>query len=403
MKVLHGAQTRKKYTTAGGIKAAEPTRLFIDARSTAEWRVKGFSPVLNEAENDPELNLDNSAMYKMLRLKQLNPQPRVGMLPDSFTLELDREQTCPKTDTFAEYADEHPLWGMPYAMPNLNGTEYDMLVQWLAQGAPPSEPLSPSVEALPQIERWEAFLNGASLKEQLMSRYLYEHLFLAHIHLADTPPREFYRLVRSVTPPGQPVNEIATPRPFNEPGTAEFYYRLIIYQPSIVAKDHLVYEFSPARIDRYRALFLEPDYQVTEMPPYDLKIATNPFKTFRAMPPNARYRFMLDDARFFINGFIKGPVCRGQTALNVIDDQFWVVFFDPDKDIFTENSEFLDQVADDLQMPAEWGDSTLKLFKAWTEYWAKQKRYLAAKEEHIVHMHAVDNRKCLELHLGRQR
>jgi hypothetical protein len=27
-----------------------------------------------------------------------------------------------------------------------------------------------------------------------------------------------------------------------------------------------------------------------------------------------------------ILGFIKGPVCRGQVVLDVIDDRFWIVF-----------------------------------------------------------------------------
>ena len=51
------------------------------------------------------------------------------------------------------------------------------------------------------------------------------------------------------------------------------------------------------------------------------------------MQINPRYRFMLDDARFFVEGFIKGPVCRGQVALNVINDHFFVAFFDPDSRI----------------------------------------------------------------------
>ena len=42
-----------------------------------------------------------------------------------------------------------------------------------------------------------------------------------------------------------------------------------------------------------------------------------------------RYRFLLDEAQFFIMNFIKGPVCRGQMAVDVIEDQFWVVFVDP--------------------------------------------------------------------------
>jgi len=46
------------------------------------------------------------------------------------------------------------------------------------------------------------------------------------------------------------------------------------------------------------------------------------------LPISSRYRFLLDDARFFIEGFIKGPVCRGQVALNVIEDRFWILFFE---------------------------------------------------------------------------
>mgnify|MGYP000732865784 CR=1 FL=1 len=39
---------------------------------------------------------------------------------------------------------------------------------------------------------------------------------------------------------------------------------------------------------------------------------------------------LLDEAEFFIMNFIKGPVCRGQMALDVIQDRFWVFFIDPD-------------------------------------------------------------------------
>jgi hypothetical protein len=63
-----------------------------------------------------------------------------------------------------------------------------------------------------------------------------------------------------------------------------------------------------------------------ELPSYALEMAANPFIAFRALPTTARYQFMLDEAQFTIMGFIKGPVCRGQVALNVIEDQFWVFF-----------------------------------------------------------------------------
>ena len=31
------------------------------------------------------------------------------------------------------------------------------------------------------MRRWEAFFNGDSLKQRLMARYMYEHLFLANL------------------------------------------------------------------------------------------------------------------------------------------------------------------------------------------------------------------------------
>ena len=35
---------------------------------------------------------------------------------------------------------------------------------------------------------------------------------------------------------------------------------------------------------------------------------------------------MLDEAQFTLMGFIKGPVCRGQVALDVIQERFWIAF-----------------------------------------------------------------------------
>ena len=55
----------------------------------------------------------------------------------------------------------------------------------------------------------------------------------------------------------------------------------------------------------------------------------------------ARYRFMLDEAQFTMMGFIKGPVCRGQLALDVITDHFWVLFARPDGESAELDAEFL--------------------------------------------------------------
>jgi len=361
----------------------QPTRLFVDARNTQEWRSRGFMPVLNpsldEGQQSLENNLNNSVLYHLLRLKKQHPQPDEDQLPDSFSLELDREQSCPTLETVEDFAQEHPLWGMPYAMPNLTKQEYQTLVSWLAQGAQAPKPPGPSDTVLPQIKQWELFLNQSSNKQQLVNRYIYEHLFHAHIHFAGSPEREFYRLVRSTTPPGEKINEVSALRPYDDPGAAPFYYRLLRYHPSIVVKNHIVYEFSNERMERYRTLFLSPDYEVSKLPSYDSEVTSNPFKVFSNIPASSRYRFLLDDARFFIEGFIKGPVCRGQIALNVIEDQFWVMFFNPEQSVITNNVQFIGEMVNELKVPAN-GGSNLDFFDIWSDYWKGQRRYMERKQ-----------------------
>jgi hypothetical protein len=320
--ISRGASKETVYDGAR-FKAASPTRLYIDAKSAEEWREKGFHSVLNESDNIAQNNLQQSVMYQMLRLKQLNPQPRVGMIPEAIDLSLGRAESCPTLETFGEYAEKRPDQGMPFAMPNLSNKEYRILVQWMAQGAPIDDVKTPSTKVLKQITRWETFLNNADNKHQLVSRYLYEHLFIGHLHFKGSDSREFYRLVRSVTPSGKPADEIATVRPYDDPG-AKFYYRLEFFSGDVVAKTHIVYELSDARLSRYKELFIEPDYKVKSLPSWEPLVAANPFKAFKEIPARSRYEFLLDDAHFFIEGFIKGPVCRGMIALNVIEDNFWV-------------------------------------------------------------------------------
>jgi len=364
-------------------KAIEPMRLNIDAKNAEEWRVKGFHPILNEGDKDnARSNLEGSVLYYMLRLKQSNPQPRIGKLPQDVDVGLDRQQVCTTAAGFPAFAEKHPMWGMPYGLPNLTNSEYSALVQWIAQGAPGPEEKPVSAEALPQVKKWESFLNDAGNKQQLVSRYLFEHLIQAHIHFTGTPENEFYRLVRSFTPSGRAVEEVPTVRPYDDPG-APFYYRLQRYQPSIVDKDHTPYEWSDARMKRYRELFIEPDYVVATLPGYDSETGANPFKVFEAIPPVSRYQFMLDDAKFFVEGFIKGPVCRGQIAVNVIEDQFWIFFVSPNSDDITLQPEFISDSIDYLNLPAEQGDNSINILATWIDYLKRQKQYLATKNNFL--------------------
>jgi Fatty acid cis/trans isomerase (CTI) len=359
----------------------QPTRLFIDAHTTEDWRGKEFYPVLNERSDTPQANLGNSVLSLMLALKRNNPLPQSGKLPDSFEFGLDRKLECPTMDEFAGYKLEHPLWGMPYALPGLTEEQEQTITDWLLQGAKTPQHPSPSHQALDSIRKWEQFLNAPSMKQQLVSRYIYEHLFLGHLHFEGHPPNEFYRLVRSYTPSGQPIDEIATVRPYDDPGKAPFYYRIRPIVSTIVDKIHLVYELSDRKIVRYRELFLEPAYEVTELPSYQLELASNPFKVFAALPAKARYQFLLDDAHFFVAGFIKGPVCRGQIALNVIRDQFWIAFFSPHLASIEKNSGFLAANSKYLQLPAASGDDP-GLFD-FSDYDDLAEEYMKIKEQEI--------------------
>ena len=66
--------------------------------------------------------------------------------------------------------------------------------------------------------------------------------------------------------------------------------------------------------------------------------------------PVVSYRFLLDEAEFFIMNFIKGPVCRGQMALDVIEDRFWVYFVDPASGAAAGGAELIARQAADLAM-----------------------------------------------------
>ncbi len=390
-----GANKVKVYD-GSRIRGIEPTRLGIDATTTEQWRQKDFFPIISDTNGTPRENLEHSTLYQLLRLKQLHPQPDSGPLPDDFDLGLNRDQVCAKRDEFEDYASDHPLWGMPYAMPNLSDKEFTALSQWIALGAPTPPSAATSDIARQQISDWETFFNSLSKKQQLVSRYLYEHLFQTHIHFSQSPSREFFRLVRSTTAPGKPIIEIPTARPYDDPGKAPFYYRLRPYQRSVVAKDHVVYELSANKLARFNELFLQPEYSVKTLPSYAPQIASNPFKAFADIPPISRYRFLLDDSRVFIESFIKGPVCRGQIALNVIEDNFWVVFFTPDENLLTLNPEFLEKVSNDLQMPNGSGN-TLRLFSAWTKYWYLLTDYMDAKEKYFEDLPARTLQQAMEL------
>ncbi len=358
---------------------APTTRLGVDAHGASQWRQLGFDAVLNERSTRPGNELAASVLYRSLAHKQAHPLPAGPLLPDSLDVSLDRTQSCPNLAGYDAHERQHPLAGMPYGLPALAPQEHDVVTRWLQAGAPddPLPPLPATVAR--QVDDWERFLNGRSNKQRLMARYLYEHLFLGHLVFDGDPQRHVFRLVRSAQAPGTPATPLATRRPFDDPGVATWHYRLLPERETLLAKTHLPFTLSPQRMARWQGWFLDAPFAVDRLPPYTPDDASNPFKTFAALPLASRYRFLLDEAQFFVMNFIKGPVCRGQTALDVINDRFWVFFIDPAVGADEASADLVAREAEVLRLPAAEGSNAGLL--AWRALAASEDRLLATQQQ----------------------
>src|SRR5204863_8787282 len=118
-------------------------------------------------------------------------------------------------------------------------------------------------------------------------------------------------------------------------------------------KTHMPYALNDARMARLKGWFIDAPYSVSALPSHQPGIASNPFITFRELPVEARYRLMLEESQFTLMGFIKGSVCRGQIALDVINDHFWVMFEKPDATRAELQAAFLARELANLRLPAE--------------------------------------------------
>ncbi len=202
-----------------------------------------------------------------------------------------------------------------------------------------------------------------------------------------TPSNEFYELVRSRTAPGVPIDLVATVRPFDDPGTKRVFYRFRKIHSTIVNKTHMVFDLDDAKLQRFQELFIRPEWlQPPHMIGYDPKLSANPFAAFEQIPPRSRYQFLLDNSQYMIMTFIHGPVCKGQIALNVIDDQFWVMFQDPDHDLSVAYPGFLKLNSSRLRMPIEDG-TNLGIISALTNGYKKsaEEFYKARQDYYMSH------------------
>ncbi|WP_044874601.1 fatty acid cis/trans isomerase [Pseudomonas sp. LFM046] len=356
----------------GRTKAQDPSRLYFDAQGAEAWRRKGFHSVLDA--NGAQAAL----MARMLELGRSNPPEPNAKLPDELDISINRQNQCPLPGEFDAYAGKHARAGMPFAVTGLSEAEYQTLQRWLAEGAKVDEQaVQPSAAEVRQVAEWEALLNAPGAREALVGRWLFEHLFLAHLYFEGGEPGHFFQLVRSRTPSGQPIDPIATRRPNEDPGNA-FYYRLWPIQGVIVHKTHITYPLGAAKLARVKELFYSGDWSVDAVPGYGAQRRANPFETFQAIPAKARYQFMLDNAEYFVRTFIRGPVCRGQIATDVIRDNFWALFQDPAHDLYITDAEYREQATPLLAMPGQFDDIG-DLLGIWRTYRDKRNEYEALR------------------------
>lgn len=379
------------------LKATNLSRLFEDAQTTTAWRDKGFFSVLNEHQNVPAANQEAGVMYQLLDLKERNPLPTDKVLSNNdFNFNVGRRHTCSSAGEVDDFASKHPLWGMPYGLPGLESDEQEILKKWLTQGARHTAREGVSKELQQQVDQWETFLNQDSLKSRLSNRYLYEHLFLAHLYFDAVSTEHFFKIVRSKTPPGEAVELIATRRPYENPEVDRVYYRLIPELESLVVKTHLPYVLNAKRMQLWQELFIDADYQVDKLPGYGNDTTNNPFITFDAIPVTSRYKFLLEEAQFTIMNFIKGPVCRGQIALNVIRDQFWVLFLEPELEQSENIADFIHTNSAELDLANADSNNFVPLL-TWLQYSKKESVLLEARKKFIVDNFSADNMVNLDL------
>lgn len=307
------------------LKSVSPSRMFIDAQSTAEWIQKGFHSVNNSKKSSENILLE------LLRIRR--DKPDYKMLTS-----IDSALTCPeKMEQTKILGIKNPELGMPFGFPPLNDTEFATIESWIEKGAPGPEKkqtLESKLEV--QVKLWESFFNQTAKKNKLVSRYLFEHLFFAHLYFPENK-KQFFRIIRSKNQCGKEQKEIATRRPNDSPEVEKFFYCFQSINYPVVYKTHMPFVLSEEKLEFFEKIFFkEIAWDVEQLPDYSPEVAQNPFITYAAIPAKIRYQFLLKDAQFHVMTFIKGPVCNGTNAVNSIQEQFYTFFLSPDSDPMTD-------------------------------------------------------------------
>ena len=323
------------------LHAVAPTRLYEDAGGPEGWRTKGFFNVVNGG--------DDSLLLSVLRAANGRKSMPSTAVRDSLICPQSQKELLSNTKELA----------MPYGLPALAPGEQQLLAGWVNGGAH-GEPAKLGLAGLPdslriEAREWEAMLNARDLKSRIVARYLFEHLYMAHLYFK-SEPRTFLKLTRSASPCAEGIKPIATRRPNDDPHSTTFHYCLYVDPATIVYKNHMPYEIGAEKRAWIKQNFFGHPWKATQFPSFKPGIASNPLLAFGEIPVEARHRFLLENAQYEVMTFIKGPVCNGSYAVNSIQEQFYVFFTDPKKDLMVRDPKYARKVARELVLPGEFGE-----------------------------------------------
>jgi hypothetical protein len=275
-----GANSDKVYD-GRRLRQAELTRLFEDAQTTAQWREKDFHPVLNERAQTREANREAGLMHRLLELKRSHPVEPGALLPDDVDLRLRRDEKCPTVASSVATSASTPSGACPTASRAQRARARDR--DPLARGGGHAPPAARA----PAGSRAQVAAVGAVPEPGLAPRPASPVAISTSTcssrtctSTASGAPPTFFELVRSRTPPGQPIDRIATRRPYDDPGVARPYYRLQPVREAIVAKLHLPYRSTPPACSAGRRCSTTPPTRSRRCP-----------RTPRRSPPTPSSRF----------------------------------------------------------------------------------------------------------------
>jgi hypothetical protein len=361
----------------------ESTILWNSPKTTEEWREMGFFSVTEGGRE--------SIMAKILQLGHENPVEPDARFPAGIEIDsLTRRNAIPNAEEIDGYLRSRPLEGMPLAVAGLTDEEYTTLMTWLEEGANLEDVTpEPTEAALAKIAEWEAYLNAPDNRSRLIARYIYEHANLFSIRFDDSGT--FYQLIRSTTPIGEtPVQVVA--RVPNDPVDGDFSYRLKPIDRTRCAKLHqLLLDASGDKLDRYKAIFDETEWDVDELPGYTVEERWDPLGIFAPIPAKARWKYLLEDIWLHRATIIWGPSCRGQLTVGSVQDHEWDFFEDPETSLYVNDEEYRNELAPLLSPPSPPDD--IVSFLSWISDFGQQRNEILNR--------AIERRAASDGHLAR--